>query len=87
MAKSGLKFGDEDEDPEDEKERQQELTETYKPLLDWFKKEVQGIVRNVVISNRLVTSPCAIVADTYGYTANMEKMLRTSRTLTPLTHR
>lgn len=29
----------------------------------------------VVISNRLVTSPCAIVADAYGYTANMEKLL------------
>lgn len=100
VAKSGLKFGDEDEDPAEEKARQKELTEQYKPLLEWFKKEVGEIVRNggfpflffsfrvdvslmciwllVVISNRLVTSPCAIVADTYGYTANMEKMLSTS---------
>jgi heat shock protein beta len=30
---------------------------------------------SVVISNRLVTSPCAIVADNYGYTANMERMM------------
>ena len=35
-----------DEDPEDEKEKQKELTERYKPLLDWFKKETQDIVRN-----------------------------------------
>ncbi|EKM59171.1 uncharacterized protein PHACADRAFT_249432 [Phanerochaete carnosa HHB-10118-sp] len=75
VAKSGLKFGDEEEDPEEEKERQKELTEQYKPLIDWFKKETNDFVRNVVISNRLVTSPCAIVADAYGYTANMEKML------------
>lgn len=75
VAKAGLKFGDEEEDPEEEKERQKQLTEEYKPLLDWFKNETKDIVRNVVISNRLVTSPCAIVADAYGYTANMEKML------------
>lgn len=30
-----------------------------------------------MISNRLVGSPCAIVADTYGYTANAEKLMRT----------
>ena len=29
----------------------------------------------VVISNRLVTSACAIVADTLGYTANLEKLM------------
>lgn len=31
-----------------------------------------------MITNRLVTSPCAIVADTYGYTANIEKMISKS---------
>jgi hypothetical protein len=29
----------------------------------------------VVISNRLVTSACAIVADEIGYTANLEKLM------------
>jgi heat shock protein beta len=29
----------------------------------------------VVISNRLVTSPCAIVADSHGYTANIQRMM------------
>src|SRR4051794_15350782 len=29
----------------------------------------------VIISNRLVTSPCAIVVDSFGYSANMEKLL------------
>ncbi|PSS05372.1 hypothetical protein PHLCEN_2v3861 [Hermanssonia centrifuga] len=75
VAKAGLKFGDEEEDPAEEKEKQKALTEQYKPLLDWLKKESKDVVRDVVISNRLVTSPCAIVADTHGYTANIEKMM------------
>lgn len=29
----------------------------------------------VIISNRLVSSPCAIVADEHGYTANVEKLI------------
>lgn len=30
----------------------------------------------VVISDRLVTSPCAIVADAGGYTANVQRIMR-----------
>lgn len=32
----------------------------------------------VVISDRLVTSPCAIVADASGMTANVQRMMSTS---------
>jgi heat shock protein beta len=32
----------------------------------------------VVMSDRLVTSPCAIVADAGGYTANIERIMRAS---------
>ena len=32
----------------------------------------------VVISDRLVSSPCAIVADVGGYTANLERIMRAS---------
>jgi heat shock protein 90kDa beta len=35
-------------------------------------------VSTVVISNRLVSSPCAVVADIHGYTANVERMIRMS---------
>ncbi|KAL5527454.1 hypothetical protein ACEPAG_6245 [Sanghuangporus baumii] len=75
VAKAGLKFGDEDLDQEEEKEQQKELSEKFKPLITWLKERAQGVVRDVVISNRLVTSPCAIVADEHGYTANVEKLL------------
>lgn len=33
------------------------------------------MISEVVISNRLVSSPCAIVADVGGYTANVERMI------------
>ncbi|OCB87541.1 heat shock protein Hsp90 [Sanghuangporus baumii] len=72
VAKAGLKF---DLDQQEEKEQQKELSEKYKPLITWLKERAQGVVRDVVISNRLVTSPCAIVADEHGYTANVEKLL------------
>ncbi|KAI5123403.1 hypothetical protein M0805_006109 [Coniferiporia weirii] len=75
VAKAGLKFGDEDLDPEDEKEREKELAEKFKPLLVWLKDQASSVVRDVIISNRLVKSPCAIVADEYGYTANVEKLI------------
>ncbi|KZW04134.1 heat shock protein Hsp90 [Exidia glandulosa HHB12029] len=75
-AKSGLKFGDEEEDEEEEKERQKVLEEQYKPLLDWLTTQTKGIVADVKVSQRLVTSPCAIVAHQQGMSANMERLMK-----------
>ncbi|KIL70077.1 hypothetical protein M378DRAFT_183671 [Amanita muscaria Koide BX008] len=74
VAKAGLKFGDEDADTTEEEE-QKALDERYKPLLDWLKEQSVGLVRDVLLSTRLVKSPCAIVADSYGYTANVQRMM------------
>jgi len=73
VAKKGLKYGD--ENPEMEKQQLEKFTEEYEPLVAFFTKKTQDIVKEVIISNRLVTSPCAIVVDSYGYSANMEKLL------------
>lgn len=75
VAKKGLKFGDEDEDAEEEKARQEKLKETYEPLLKYLKEESKDVVLDVLLSNRLVASPCAIVADAFGYSANMERLM------------
>ncbi|KZT72468.1 HSP90-domain-containing protein [Daedalea quercina L-15889] len=79
VAKAGLRFGDEELSPEEEKAEQNKLTEEYEPLLTWLKQQAGDVVRDVVISNRLVTSSCAIVADMMGYTANVEKMMSASQ--------
>lgn len=44
VAKAGLKFGDEDLDPEEEKAQKLELEERYKPLVAWLKKEAGNTV-------------------------------------------
>ncbi|KAF8489119.1 heat shock protein Hsp90 [Gautieria morchelliformis] len=75
VAKTGLKFGDEDEDPEDEKAQLLALTEKFQPLITWLKNETSSVVLDVTLSNRLVTSPCAIVAQMFGYSANMERLM------------
>jgi hypothetical protein len=55
--------------------KQQVLFGTVKiAILDILVSIIHGIV-SVVISNRLVSSPCAIVAEVGGYTANVEKLL------------
>ena len=73
VAKKGLKYGG--KDPEAERKQMEEYTEQYRPLLDWFAKKTNDLFKEVIISNRLVPSPCAIVVDAYGYSANMERPL------------
>jgi len=73
VAKKGLKYGD--ENPETEREQLEDFTKQYEPLIDFFTRKTEGVVKEVIISNRLVTSPCAIVVDAYGYSANMEKLI------------
>jgi len=75
VAKAGLKFGDEDLDPEEEKEQQEALEVKFQPLIEWLKHEAKDSVLDVVISNRLVKSPCAIVANAEGYTANVARIM------------
>jgi len=53
----------------------EEYTEKYGPLLDFFTMKTNDLVKEVIISNRLVTSPCPIVVDAHGYSANMKKLL------------
>ncbi|GAA5860289.1 hypothetical protein JCM8547_003453 [Rhodosporidiobolus lusitaniae] len=72
VAKDGVKFGDEDENPEDDEE---ELKATFAPLVAYLKKELAQSVEKVTLSTRLTTSPCIVTAGTYGYSGNMERLL------------
>ncbi|KEI36202.1 uncharacterized protein L969DRAFT_82929 [Mixia osmundae IAM 14324] len=73
VAKKGLIFGDEDDD--DSKAAEAELKEEYEPLVAYLKKELDASVSEVVLSTRLTTSPCAVTADSYAWTANMERLM------------
>ena len=50
----------------------EEYTEQYRPLLDLFTRTTNDLGKEVTISNRLVTNPCAFVVDAYGFS---EKLL------------
>jgi len=78
-AKKGLKFGDEDLN-EEERQKEEEHNVEFAPLLSYLKNHMEDLVKDVVISNRLVTSPCAIVAETHGYSANMERIMNAQNT-------
>ncbi|SGY97407.1 BQ5605_C035g11402 [Microbotryum silenes-dioicae] len=74
VAKEGLKFGDEDED-EDAKEEEESYKTQFEPLAKYIEKTLADSVEKVVISTRLTTSPCLVVAGKQGYSGNMERLI------------
>lgn len=72
IAKIGLKFGDEDEETE---EYLKSMNEKFKPLSDYLKETLKDTLESVIVSNRLAKSPCAIVANEYGWSGNMERLM------------
>lgn len=65
VAKEGLEFSDE---TSEQKEQFEELVESYKDLTDWLKdKALSDLIEKAVVSNRLSESPCALVANQYGW--------------------
>merc|ERR1711966_429117 len=73
-SKEDLKFGDKEE--KREKRRREAAKEELKDLTEWYKKLLGDKIEKMVISNRLTTSPMAIVTGQYGYTANMERLMK-----------
>ncbi|XP_018416597.1 PREDICTED: heat shock protein HSP 90-alpha-like isoform X2 [Nanorana parkeri] len=72
VTKEGLEL------PEDEEEtkKKEETKNKFEDLLKVMKDILDKKVEKVVISNRLVESPCCIVTSTYGWTANMERIMK-----------
>lgn len=59
-----------------DKKKLQKLKEMYKPLTEWYKKQLGKEVEKVTISNKLDDDPCYIFTSQYGYSAQMEKINR-----------
>nr|AIM18803.1 heat shock protein 90 [Matsumurasca onukii] len=72
VTKEGLELPEDDAEMkkrEEDKAKYENLCKVMKDILD--KK-----VEKVVVSNRLVESPCCIVTSQYGWTANMERIMK-----------
>lgn len=61
------------------------MKEEFKVLTTWW-KEVLGSkeIENVRISNRLATTPCVVVASRYGWSANMERIMKSQSFSDPM---
>ena len=72
VTKEGLEL----DDDEDSKKRFEELKEKSKDLCETIKETLQGEIEKVVVSNRIQDSPCCLVTSEYGWSANMERIMK-----------
>ncbi|KAK9718127.1 Hsp90 protein [Popillia japonica] len=72
VTKEGLELPED----EDEKKKREEDKAKYEGLCKVMKTILDNKVEKVVVSNRLVESPCCIVTSQYGWTANMERIMK-----------
>ncbi|XP_010913223.1 heat shock protein 81-1 [Elaeis guineensis] len=71
-TKEGLKL----DESEDEKKKKEALKEKFEGLCKVIKEVLGDKVEKVVVSDRVVDSPCCLVTGEYGWTANMERIMK-----------
>ncbi|KAJ8570059.1 hypothetical protein K7X08_006636 [Anisodus acutangulus] len=67
ISKEDLELDDEDE----VKDKQE-----YNLLCDWIKQQLGDKVAKVQVSKRLSSSPCVLVSGKFGWSANMERLMK-----------
>ncbi|KJH50066.1 Hsp90 protein [Dictyocaulus viviparus] len=73
VAKEGVDIDDSDK----EKETHQNLEKEFEPLTTWLKENaLKDLIEKAVVSQRLVKSPSALVASSYGWSGNMERIMK-----------
>ncbi|XP_058779134.1 heat shock protein 83 [Vicia villosa] len=72
-TKEGLKLDDE---TEEEKKKKEEKKKSFEDLCRVMKDILGDKVEKVVVSDRIVDSPCCLVTGEYGWTANMERIMK-----------
>merc|ERR1711972_1130368 len=60
---------------EDEKKQEEEKKAAFEGLCKKVKDILGSKVEKVVVSDRMVGSPCSLVTDEYGWSANMERIM------------
>ncbi|XP_039145525.1 heat shock protein 81-1 isoform X1 [Dioscorea cayenensis subsp. rotundata] len=71
-TKEGLKL----DESEDEKKKKETLAQKFEGLCKVIKDVLGDKVEKVVVSDRVVDSPCCLVTGEYGWTANMERIMK-----------
>lgn len=73
VAKEGIKF----DESEKGKEKREAQEKDYEPLTTWLKeKALKEKIEKAILSQRLTNSPCALVASQYGWSGNMERIMK-----------
>merc|ERR1712121_194115 len=72
VTKEGLELPEDEE----EKKKREADKEKFEPLCKVMKDILDKKVEKVVVSNRLVNPPCCIVKSQYGWSANMERIMK-----------
>merc|ERR1712151_1389451 len=71
LRKKGL-----DIDDEDEKKKMEELKAEFEPLTKLMKEVLGDKVEKVVVTSRMADSPCVLTTSEYGWSANMERIMK-----------
>jgi len=71
-TKEGLKI----DETEDEKKELEDAKKSNEKLCKLIKEVLENNIEKVVVSNRLSDSPCVFVTGEYGWSANMERIMK-----------
>jgi len=71
-TKEGLEL----DETEEEKKKMEELKTQYEPVCKKIKEILDTKVEKVIIGDRMEDSPCVLVTSEFGWTANMERIMK-----------
>lgn len=67
----------EDIDLGDDKQEQEAMVEEFSALCEFVNSALKDKVEKVTVSNRLTDSPCTVATSKFGWSANMERIMKT----------
>jgi molecular chaperone HtpG len=72
LTKEGIDF----EESDDDKKSWEEKQKSFEGLCKVIKESLSDKIEKCILSKRIVDSPCCLVTGEYGWTANMERIMK-----------